>query len=547
MAERTSRRRKPRASAPPALRTLSGPSLADFRVMSDLLQRFKFSSRAGLTHEGRRDTYQVLGYATEVTLQMMRDRYERGGLAARVVEAFPKATWRGGGEIIEDDDPDVTTKFEKVVEDLSKRLSLWSVFLRADILSGLGQYSGILIGAPGELDTELKKVTADKIAYLAPYSQQELSIKTWDEDVQSPRFGLPVLYTLQRRSTPTNTGARVEFQRVVHWTRIVHVAEAMLDDPVYAQPRLLRVWNLLDDLDKITGAGAEAFWLRAHQGFVAEIDKDMEMDEAELKAVREHMEEFAHQIRRTIGARGVNVRAMGSDTANIGPNADAVITQIAGATEIPQRILTGSEMGELASTQDTANWNVRVLDRRKEFADPHVVRAFVDRLISLGAFPEADYEVVWPQMESMNEIEKANVASAWAAINAQYGGVVITDAEIRQVIGKEPLDAPPPPLPAAAQPQPNPMPGEPPAAPPADAGKGDGQQKQPQQNPQPEPKTAARRSAAGSPSIALHVESMDPAAVARTVEATLVDALRKRKNGGTGSGSNGHRPERPIP
>jgi len=507
---RTRKLRAAQAAAPPSPSTTPQQALSvpEIRALSNLLERYKFSSRAGVTFNGKRDTYQALGYLTEVTLEHMRQRYERGGVAGRIIEAFPKATWRGGGELIEDDDPEVETKFEKAVGDLETRLSLWSVFLRADTLAGLGQYSTILIGAPGKLDEPLTKVSLDKIAYLSPYAQQETAIQTWDEDINSPRFGLPLTYTFRRRATSATASARVNFERLVHWSRVVHIAENLLDDPVYGQPRLLRVWNLLDDLDKITGGGAEAFWLRAHQGFIAQIDKDAEIDPTELASIRDNLEEFAHQMRRTMGLRGTEVKAMGSDTANIGPNADAVLQQISGATEIPKRILTGSEMGELASTQDTANWNVRVLDRRKEFADPHVVRAFIDRLIGFGALPEADYEVKWPQMENMSEAEKAGVAMQWAGINAQYGGVVVTDAEIRDhCLGLKPLDNPPPP-PPGLQPQPQASaPGAPPpeesaTTPPAKGtskapGKaGDGAQ--PQQQTQSATPKAARRALAAS-------------------------------------------------
>jgi hypothetical protein len=260
---------------------------------------------------------------------------------------------------------------------------------------------------------------------------------------------------------------------------------------VNGTPRLERVWNLLDDLEKITGAGAEAFWLRAHQGYVAEIDKDTQMDADEQTAMRDHIEEFAHQIRRTVGLRGVNFKALGADTANFGPNVDAILTQIAGGSEIPKRILTGSEQGELASSQDTANWNTRVQDRRNQFAAPMVVRQTVDRFIELGALPKPEqYEVRWPKMRDMSDAERAAIAQQWASINYEFGGTVVTAEEIRDRV----LDLPPlkevagPPQVSAVPPgqrqkgqQPpggQPQGGEPPS------------QIQPQQQPEPAPRGA---------------------------------------------------------
>ena len=53
--------------------------------------------------------------------------------------------------------------------------------------------------------------------------------------------------------------------------------------------------------------------------------------------------EGQHQQTRFISTQGVDVNPLGSDTADFSPNADAILTQIAGATGYPKRILTGSQ------------------------------------------------------------------------------------------------------------------------------------------------------------------------------------------------------------
>ena len=52
-------------------------------------------------------------------------------------------------------------------------------------------------------------------------------------------------------------------EKKVHWSRIIHVTDGLLDDEFYGFPRLQRVWNKLDDLLKVVGGGSEAFWLLA--------------------------------------------------------------------------------------------------------------------------------------------------------------------------------------------------------------------------------------------------------------------------------------------
>jgi hypothetical protein len=128
-----------------AVRTATG-NAAEMRAatetfINELVGRFSFAQAHGLTFDGKRDLYTQLGYRKSLTPADMRERYNRGDIAQRIVEAYPKATWTSLATIYEDEDPDVKTKFEEGVEDLEQRLSLWSRLLRADILCGLGHYS----------------------------------------------------------------------------------------------------------------------------------------------------------------------------------------------------------------------------------------------------------------------------------------------------------------------------------------------------------------------------------------------------------------------
>ena len=164
--------------------------------------------------------------------------------------------------------------------------------------------------------------------------------------------------------------------------------------------------------------------------------------EADRKNVQDQAEEFAHQLRRTIGTRGVDFAAMGSDVAEIGGNVDAILRLISASTGIPVRILTGSERGELASSQDKTNFDDRVSDRRTEFAEPMVVRPFVDRLIEHNALPaatDADYAVRWPEIDTLDETETAGVAGKLAKVNQNAGETIVTRDEIRTgVLGLPP-------------------------------------------------------------------------------------------------------------
>lgn len=430
---------------------------------SVLFARSTFMRQVGLAFDDKRDYYAVFGYDRNLTAVQYRETYARGGIAKRIVEAFPKATWRGSVQagsvqIYEDEDPEKHTVFETAFEELDKRLHIWSVLERADILAGLSTYSVILLGAPGNLETPLPKATnATKLLYLTPFwggggpanrttgstiaAEVDATIAEYDTDPKSERFGEPKFYQLKR----TNINFSTEARRV-HWTRIIHIAEGCLEDNVFGVPTLENVWNLLMDLLKVTGGGAEAFWLRANQGFHADIDKDMKLDDANLTLtkLREDMERYQHNLTRWLRTKGVSVNTLGSDVANFSGPADAILKQIAGSKGIPLRILTGSEQGQLASGQDAENWNSQVQDRRTSYAEPNIVRRFVDRLLDYGYLPRPkEYKVAWPIEEEMTEPQKADLAVKLAsanATNANTGGIVITDAEIREkALGMKPL------------------------------------------------------------------------------------------------------------
>lgn len=417
-----------------------------------LAERMQWMRRAGISFEGERDLYKVLGYNRIITVEDYRDRYARGGLAGRVVDVAPDATWRGSMEIVEDEDPEVDTAFELAWKELDTRLQIQAKFKRVDKLSRLSTYAVLLLGAPGNLEEKLPRGTPEQLITLTPFSGgggpggsvgnsssramatgADCTIFAFEVDPHNVRFGLPLSYQLKRVDI-----ASPALARPVHWSRIIHVAENLLDDEVYGQPALERVWNLFDDLDKVTGGGGEAFWLRANQGIHIDIDKKMALPDAKasLEELKEQFELYRHQVTRAMRTRGVSISTLGSDVADFNNPADAIITQIAGAKAIPKRILTGSEMGELASSQDRENWQDQVNGRQSGYAGPYIVRQFIDRCIAYGYLPEPKkgpraYEVHWPHEQMLTEAEKAEGAKNWATVNATQGSTVFTDEEIR--------------------------------------------------------------------------------------------------------------------
>jgi hypothetical protein len=401
---------------------------------SALVERYLFARQHGVSFSGARDLYAVLGYCRKLLPQNYMERYRRGGIAGRVVDAYPKATWRGKVDIVEDDDPNVTTTFEQAWRDLDEEFEITSMLERVDILSGLGRYAVLLIGAGdgSELSAPLSKRN-NKLIFLAPFGERDAKIAEWDQNTKSRRFGFPERYNLTRADF-----SFASLAKPVHHSRILHVAEGLLEDEVFGLPRLERVWNLIDDLEKVTGGGAEAYWLRANRGTQFDLERDMTLSEPAKQELKTQVEEYAHQMRRILQTRGVTVKDLGSEVANFDKNSDTILSQIAGSIAIPKRILVGSEMGQLASGQDRDNWDTQVKDRRTGYAAPRILKRFIKHLVAYGFMPAPQnkgWKVVWPEADNLTETERAEGAEKWATINKlsveATGEIVFTNEEIR--------------------------------------------------------------------------------------------------------------------
>lgn len=416
---------------------------------SALVSRFDFAKRAGVTFGGKRDVYNALGYPAALEVQDYRERYQRGGVAKRLVEAFPKATWSRDVRVVDDPDPGEETQFETAVVKLLSRLDAWRRLQRADRLSRLGHYGALIIGAPGELKDELPPtLSPDDVLYLTPLAEDRATIHEFELDPRSPRFGLPVTYRVVLGSPSGTVGSSLNtLTRLTHWSRVVHVVEDTEEDEVFGEPALRAVWNYLEDLDKLVGGGSEAAWRRMDPGLHFDIDPEAQLSDDEVQAMRDQVDEFVHGLSRVVSTTGGDLTPLTASVAGFGSNVDTVLKLISATTGIPVRILTGSERAELASTQDRTNFADRVAERREDFATP-VVRQLVDRLVERGALPapvDDQYDVVWPDIDALGEDEKAGVADRIAAANQKQfqaeGTIVVTAEEIRdRVFGLGPLE-----------------------------------------------------------------------------------------------------------
>lgn len=428
-------------------------------LLHQLTSRTAFASRmAGIQYGGLRDIYSVAGYPKSDQLKFSHfwSMYTRGDVAGRIVDMPAKTTWRTPPQIVEDKQPEGGTEFTKAFDKLAKRLKVWSYFNRADRLAGVGRYAVIFIGVRGASDlalrTPLQRLTKpEDVIFLSVYNEENAEITDWETDPGSERYGFPKMYKL-RTVTAGATSMKVNKpELIVHASRCLHVAEDVLEDEVFGRPRLERSYNRLSDLEKVAASTGEAYWQQVTQILQAKADKDVTLTDEQLDQLDEKLSEMVHDLRRQFTGKGIELGWLNTTTPNVDEVADFYFSLIAGASGIPKRILFGSEMGELASTTDQQTYLGMINERQEQFAEPVILRQFIDRLIEWGALKppgKGDYQIVWPTLFEVPDKEKAEVdrlrAEAAAALTPVGGNpreLVRIDKEGRiELVEREPDD-----------------------------------------------------------------------------------------------------------
>lgn len=399
---------------------------------STLISRMMWALRAGLQFSGARDLYNVYGYSRQLTETMLYDKYKRQDVASSVIDKPAEALWTAPPEILLGKKPlgDGWSAF--VAQN-----NLWSKILRADKLLGMEKYVVLFLGLPGKSDKPAVGNVKD-VSFVHVFGGSCAAVDSFVTDPSNPRFGYPEFYKLQLSSSITSKNTVR-----VHHSRVIHLTNELLDSNILSEPRLVKGYNILEDILKVAGGSAETFWLTANRGTQVDVDKDMELSQADLDALSDEIDEYQHQLRRVLRTRGVKINTLGSDVADPRGVFEVSISLLASTYKIPQRILMGAEAGQLASEQDRANWAVSVQERRESFAHPYILLPILEKLQEIGViaqFDKADLQFKWPEAFKVSPLERAQTMAqtARAVVNlsrqTSLGHPILTLEECRKVV-----------------------------------------------------------------------------------------------------------------
>jgi len=395
------------------------------QVMSTILSRAVLMGQLGMSYDGDRDMYNALGYPKDITYYQYLAAYTRQDMARAVIDRPVTATWQGGFKVLESDDKE-ETPLEKAWEELSKRLKIQARLMQLDRLTGLGSYGVLLLGLSDCKDVSdfSKPVQGVKhdLLYLKPFGgmvlQGSAQINSYVTDPTDERYGKPLTY----RIMVNNLSIGVSELLQVHYSRVIHVTDGLLESEIEGMPRLMCVWNRLMDLEKVIGGSGEMFWRGARPGYSGTIDKEFQATPDDLSALEDQIKEYENSLRRFLVTKGVDIKALGSPMHSPQENVAVCIQMISAVTGIPQRILSGSERGQLASTQDRDNWFDFVDGRRQELAEPVIIRPFIDRLIELQILPPPvkEYAIQWQDLRTPSDKDKADVGATRSTAIKNY-------------------------------------------------------------------------------------------------------------------------------
>lgn len=416
------------------------------------------------TFGGRRDLMQVLGYSTNPTYADFWSRYQRQDIASRVIDLPVDQTW-GGGEIAIEEWPEW--------KQFNRRLEVQSRMTELDRLASIGDYAAILIGVREDqesvdeqatekalLQPVVKLNSLEDILYLQQYPRDAVEIDETDNNPMSPRFGKPEIYkitittqvqTSSGSSSSAGTNASKKTFLRVHHSRVLHVTPNRILSDVTGFSRLMPILDRLEDLDKVVGGSAEMFWLGADRSLVLSQQSagnstgGTALGSNNTKTdLRTQAEEMAHGLRRVLLLTNGEAKTLEPNAPDPSGIVQALLQLIAAASGIPIRILVGSERGEQASTQDRSNFADGIANRRSNYAQPQILKAFIQRLFEWSVAPDpSTLTYQWPPIEVLSAEEKSQVdqrkveAMKRGEEAVALGGAVFSAEDYRATLGFE--------------------------------------------------------------------------------------------------------------
>lgn len=403
----------------------------------------------GYFTEAKHDHYSDFGWPRAVTFDLAYNTWRRNGMAHAGINRTISKTWQSTPALWETEVPREST-LESDIRQRFADLRIWQHLATADARSMIGGWSGVILRVA---DSKRFIEPVDRVSgglqglvEVIPAWAGQLTVSRWHEDETLPEYGMPAMYSFNEASVGDQAQPRsfeVHPDRVVIWSA---------DGTTHARSALEPGFNDLMTMEKISGAGGEGFWKNAKAAPVLETAPDIDIramatamgiQPDEIKdAMNEEVGDWQRGFDKLLMLTGMQAKTLSISLPNPEPFYNVAVQSFAASLLMPQKILTGSQTGERASTEDSAEWAQTCMSRRRDQTIPNVL-AVTNRLERFGILPERDWTLGWEDLTEATGAEKMERALKMADVNAKQSAIgepVYMVGEIRDVTGHDVID-----------------------------------------------------------------------------------------------------------
>ena len=325
--------------------------------------------------QGKERNYdKIFGYNKNPSYGSYCNLYQRNPIAHRITNEMVTKLWAAKPQIIIENNEAQTRTLNNAIEEFD----ILNVMEQADLKAFLGGWSIIRI-LPGQLNNPVR---------FDAFAAIELTVKLEDGNV--PTYGQIKEYVIKKTNTPILAKDAIHIANNTHFDRIKGV------------PGLKPIYNTLQDISKIIGSSAESIWLAAAQRSIIQIQQDGGGDDKAVEKTLEGMRKIQEGLIRNMAVINGSVSDTQQTAINPTSHFTVLTQQISAATGIPTRILTGSERGNLASTQDEENWRVQLRTRQVNHIETQILRPVLNYLFNSNLFTQENLKasILWEEVSS---------------------------------------------------------------------------------------------------------------------------------------------------
>ena len=339
------------------------------------------------------------------------------------------AKWFKVVDVSKKPNPDFDSSVQKVLSALNAQ----EVYTRAAVferLFGLSIIAMTFLDYSKDISSPVEN--PQEIRDLWPYSVLSVDVQSVDEekDIESPRFGLPVLYTLRREGIG---------QAKLHYTRVIHLATRLLDhrykglsvlEPMFDDSTVLRNirYGMGQTMFRVGSGFPDVEIQGANKTKLDELDASQQFKSLHARTY------FLHNEKTKLEFKGVAGKALNPE-----PYVNSCMEQLSMATSIPLAIMRGAQAGALAGSDVNEREYFKFISDLQASYEPAIWQ-LIDLLMETGQIPKVeDYKIEWNGGFELNEIDRAAAALNNARAEQIYSGW-LTVNELRARM-KPPLEA----------------------------------------------------------------------------------------------------------